>query len=445
MLKWAVNVQNAHETIDGVVLPMKNGNNRKGIIISIIGCIAILIFILAAVMLKNAITPIPTPLPTEEPTPSPTDTPVPTSTPVATATTTPSFTPTPNPTSTPTPVILGDVDEMDEEGLRAGIVQMGAEILTEIGVSEEEERYAVLGIWQWVDKNIQKDKDRYPEDEIRCAYSGLKDRMGGIASQNAVFASLVEIYGIKHMKVTGSDGSGHTWNLCCVGDSWYHFDYYVPSGGHYVCFMQTDEQVSVMTMDMYPHYHYYDLDNGEPTRAEKPVYNGYLESWYQNTESRDKISEEEILAKLKKLEEEYPSGKYWNYGGVSDIPCDHSVSMKTCNRFDSIIDNVYVHGSIADQCRGFGNLLSDSIFGADAGVYAFTDYDDLRVGDLLRIMFIPGTTKQNCHTAMVIEKNDEYVLVAEANYDYKTCRIRWGGKYTREYLESCATWYISRY
>ncbi|MCR5824238.1 MAG: hypothetical protein K6G60_07405 [Lachnospiraceae bacterium] len=372
-----------------------------------------------------------------------TEIPQPTETPTVTPTNSPTPSPSDTPTVTPTPIILLDVDQMTEEGLNDGVKILASRVIEEENINPNEGRNAVRLLWQWVEKNIAKGKDQFPEDEKKSAYSGFMDRKGGTVTKNAVFGALVDALGLKHMRVSTADKSHeHTWNLCCIEDEWYHFDYFVPKGGHYVCFMQTDEQVRIMTCSLYPYYHYYDLNGDLPERATENVFNGYMETWMG--ERKEIVPEEEILAKLAELEEQYPSGKYWNHGGVSDIPCDHKASIKTCNRYDSICDRVYVHGSIGDQCRGFADLLSDAIFGKDAGVNTFSDYDDLKVGDLFRIMYVSGTTRQNCHSAMIIEKNDDYVLVAEANYDYNTCRIRWRGKYTRKYLESCGTWYISR-
>ncbi len=392
-------------------------------------------------MEKTETTVTPAPEETATPTYEPTLTPTPSPTCTPTNTPTPTYTPTP--TNTPTPVPLLDTADMTEEGLAAGIEYMGGQVLKELELSEKGLKDTALAIWTWVDENIKNGKDTYKEDENKAAYTGLREKTGGVVTKNSVFGALAELTGLKHIRVSAADPSyDHTWNLCLTEDGWYHFDYYSPKGGHYVCFMQTDEQVGVMTGSLYPYYHYYNLTEDAPARAETKVYNGYMEEWEK--ERTELLSEEEILALLEGLKSEYPTGKYWNHGGVTDIPCDHSVSMKTCNRYDSMIDRVYVHGSIGDQCRGFASLLSDAIFGTDAGVDTFASYEEVKVGDILRIMFVPGTTKQNCHSAVIIEKTDEYVLVAEANYDYKTCRIRWGGKYTRDYLESCGTWYITR-
>jgi hypothetical protein len=331
---------------------------------------------------------------------------------------------------------------MTEEGMLLAIDKMSKEILDNLELSGSETKDAALAIWKWTAENVQEGPDL--NEEIKNAYAGLKDLNGGTAVKNAVFAALVENFGIEHMTVSSEDPQyNHTWNLCCIDGMWYHFDYFTPKYGNYVCFMQTDEQVNTMTISLYKYYFYYKLPEGLPERAEDPAYNGYMEEWFG--EIKDLLSEKEILEKLEILKSQYPTDKYWNHGGVTDIPCDHRVSQRTCNHYNSVVDRVYVHGNVSDQCRGFSNLLSDSIFGKDAKVRTFANYDDLKVGDIFRIMFIPGTMRQNCHSAMVIEKYDDHVVVAEVNYDYQTCKIRWGGIYTRDRLEDCHTWYISRY
>ncbi|MCR5154730.1 MAG: transglutaminase-like domain-containing protein [Lachnospiraceae bacterium] len=376
----------------------------------------------------------------------PTDTPeaTPTGSPANTAASTPTSAPTSTPTSTPspTPLVLKNAEEMTDDGIDAGISFMVKEILGEICCRGEDTKKDLLSIHNWVSENIESGMNLY-EDEKKSAYTGLLKRCGDEVTKNAVFAVLAEEYGIEHMRVSAADPSyNHSWNLCRIDGEWYHFDFFVPGGGHYVCFMQTEDQVKAMTSDLYPIYHYYDLPEGLPERSENRVYNGYFEYW--TDEPKPAFTEEYILSKISELKEKYPSGKYWNHGGVSDEPCNHKEGIYHCNRHDSVIDALYVHGSIGDQCRGFASLLSDEVFGKEIGAYAFTNYDELRVGDLFRIMFRPGTEKRRYHAAMIIEKTDEYVVVAEANYDFVTCKIRWGAKYTKEYLESCGTWYITR-
>ncbi len=382
-----------------------------------------------------------TPSSVPEVTSAPDNTPASSATPMPTASNTPTLTP------TALPVV--DALQVSDELADLAIGVFSQELLTELGLASVGDKETVLKVWNWVKENVKSGEDRKLGSEKKYAYAGLTEKKGGIVTQNALFALLLEEYGIQHVAVSAKDAKyNHSWNICKIDENWYHFDYFKPEKGNYICFMQNDEQVKAMTMDLYPDFNYYDLAEGLPMRNGQALYNGYMEKWIGEPELS--LTEAQIQSKLKELKVLYPSGKYWNSGGVTDKPCDHNApytngkQIKNCNKYVSILNRVYVHGGAGSQCLGFGSLLSDYVFGTEAGVYAFTDYDDLRVGDLFRIMVKPNSLNKYYHTAMIIEKNQDYVLVAEVNYDFDSCKIRWGGKYTREFLEARGTWYIGR-
>ena len=150
------------------------------------------------------------------------------------------------------------------------------------------------------------------------------------------------------------------------------------------------------------------------------------------------------------LQNIFQTGKYWNHMGqdatdpsetnnifsVTDIPCNHYLyGEQYCNAHYGKSDEVYPYDATCSQCRGFASLLSDIIFGKDAPVRYFEDYDELRIGDQARI-------DGDYHTVFIIDKTDEYVIVAECNSDLQTCQISWGRKILRENM---AGWYISRW
>lgn len=150
------------------------------------------------------------------------------------------------------------------------------------------------------------------------------------------------------------------------------------------------------------------------------------------------------------LQNIFPDGKYWNHMGqdasnpeetnnifsVTDIPCNHYQNGEAfCNAHYGKSDELYPYKATCSQCRGFASLLSDLIFGEDAPVRYFEDYDELRVGDQARI-------DGDYHSVFIIDKTDEYVIVAECNSDLQTCQIQWGRKILRENM---AGWYISRW
>ena len=125
-----------------------------------------------------------------------------------------------------------------------------------------------------------------------------------------------------------------------------------------------------------------------------------------------------------------------SYMSVTDIPCNHPLyGEEFCNVYNGKSTEAYHYESISNQCWGFASLLSDLIFGVDAPIYRFTEYDKLRVGDQARIL-------NDNHTVFIIDKTDEYVIVAECNEDYDTCKIRWGRKIMRKDLDG---WNITRW
>lgn len=162
------------------------------------------------------------------------------------------------------------------------------------------------------------------------------------------------------------------------------------------------------------------------------------------------ISEEEypdgwleaFNAKIIELQTEYPNGFYWNHRGiepgsaeVTNAPCQHSIYGEFyCNKND--VKTAHFLGfSYGTQCTGFSGMLSDSVFGKDAPIKSFKSYDDIKIGDEARI-------NADSHTVFILDKTDEYVIVAECNADYQTCRIDWGRKIPRYRLRGV---YLTRW
>lgn len=150
--------------------------------------------------------------------------------------------------------------------------------------------------------------------------------------------------------------------------------------------------------------------------------------------------------KVEELKQMFPSGKYWNhmdvesdgtdYLMVTDIPCNHTENGEAyCNLYNGMSDDAYVYKDTSTQCWGFASYLSDYIFGSDAAAKRFYNYDSLRVGDQARI-------QGDSHTVFILEKTDDYVIVAECNDDYETCMISCGRKIMREDLQG---YYITRW
>lgn len=152
------------------------------------------------------------------------------------------------------------------------------------------------------------------------------------------------------------------------------------------------------------------------------------------------------------LQEDFPEGKYWNHMGmdlpfgeetpfiVTDIPCDHYENGEYyCNFYNGKTEELFYSSTLC-ECLGFASLLSDQVFGTEPALHVHYDYDLLRVGDHIRL-------EEYEHSMTVVEKNDDYVVVAEVNQDYNDCLISWSRRITRwELLDlSWDSEYISRY
>ena len=87
-------------------------------------------------------------------------------------------------------------------------------------------------------------------------------------------------------------------------------------------------------------------------------------------------------------------------------------------------------------CAGFTFLLSDAAFGNLPSRYIDSfEWDSFRVGDILRV-------NNDSHSVIILEKYDDYVIVAEGNYNSS---IHWGRKMTKEEVADGFTNYATRY
>lgn len=165
------------------------------------------------------------------------------------------------------------------------------------------------------------------------------------------------------------------------------------------------------------------------------------------------ITEEEILVRFEELREIFPEGKYWNHRGVTvedgaetcyiitDTPCWHGKYGDVyCNRYDGATKELFPEYGYLTQCLAYASLVSDYIFGEDAPLTVFYDYDQLQIGDHIRLTSV-------MHSMTVTEKTDEYVTVMEVDADGVQCLITWDRQITRATLESYGSniMYITRY
>lgn len=85
-------------------------------------------------------------------------------------------------------------------------------------------------------------------------------------------------------------------------------------------------------------------------------------------------------------------------------------------------------------CAGFAFALSDAAFG-DAPAKIHYDYDNIRVGDILRI-------NHDTHSVIVLEVKESSVVVAEGNYNSS---VHWGRELQKTSLPGEGNYIMTRY
>lgn len=109
----------------------------------------------------------------------------------------------------------------------------------------------------------------------------------------------------------------------------------------------------------------------------------------------------------------------------------------------------YPEGIVSNNCSGFARDLTLEVFDFDddddwaAGeLVDNASFDDFQPGDILGYH---NAGQQLNHVFVVLEKHDDYILAVEGNVrhgdkdedGHLIGRVRWGYKYTREFLSSC--------
>lgn len=164
------------------------------------------------------------------------------------------------------------------------------------------------------------------------------------------------------------------------------------------------------------------------------------------------LFEEYAAERFARLREDFPEGKYWNHMGmdlpfgeetpfiVTDVPCDHYENGEYyCNFYNGKTEELFYSSTLC-ECLGFASLLSDQLFGVEPDLHVHNDYDLLRVGDHIRL-------EEYEHSMTVVEKTDDYIVIAEVNQNYNDCLISWTRELSRwELIDlSWDSEYISRY
>lgn len=88
-------------------------------------------------------------------------------------------------------------------------------------------------------------------------------------------------------------------------------------------------------------------------------------------------------------------------------------------------------------CAGFAFMLSDAAFG-DAPAYMHNNYDNIRVGDILRVRNLSGSE----HSVIVLKVDGDNFILAEGNYNSS---VHWGRIMTRADVKKNGIYVMSRW
>lgn len=133
------------------------------------------------------------------------------------------------------------------------------------------------------------------------------------------------------------------------------------------------------------------------------------------TETTLDLSESVIYDKMVALQSQYPDGTPW----------DNSNSYTPLTKYYSS----------AMGCAGFAHMLSDAAFGTLPERKMTTDFEGIRVGDIVRMN---GDT----HSVIILGIDGSTVTIAEGNINRS---VMWGRTYTFDNLMSVMDYYITRY
>ena len=134
-----------------------------------------------------------------------------------------------------------------------------------------------------------------------------------------------------------------------------------------------------------------------PTESEQPTGTVILPNGME-------LNDENVRSIIYDLKSQYPEGMHWTN------------------------DNSYTSNAlrmVGYGCAGFALICSDAVFGDMPATGKHSNFDQIRVGDMLRVM-------NDTHSVVVLEKRADSVIVAEGNYNHS---IHWGREITRAELE----------
>lgn len=126
------------------------------------------------------------------------------------------------------------------------------------------------------------------------------------------------------------------------------------------------------------------------------------------------VTDDNIREIIYGLKAEYPEGRSW-----TDDDDYYSEALR----------------SYGGGCAAFGLICSDAVFGALPISSQHSDFDRIRVGDMVRV-------NHDTHTVVVLEKRVDSIVVVEGNYNQA---IHWGREISRKSLEAGEFYAETRY
>ena len=126
------------------------------------------------------------------------------------------------------------------------------------------------------------------------------------------------------------------------------------------------------------------------------------------------ITDDNIRSIINGLKTEFPEGRKWNNDDSYFSAALHTTGY---------------------GCAGFALRCSDEVFGTLPVTDTHSDFDKIKVGDMLRV-------NNDTHSVIVLEKKADSVVVAEGNFNNS---IHWGRELSRQELERGAFYAESRY
>ncbi len=250
-------------------------------------------------------------------------------------------------------------------------------------------------ISQWVVDHIKYDDDYY--------YAGLKDYsdvpfdpqeildkgQAVCAGISRLTQALLVVQKIPCLYVHGTAGGAHAWNLALIDgeylwiDNTWGMDYF---GLGVYAISQDHRSTSAASFN----------------NMKGP---GTLVQTDETADETETSEEQRVRAAIEALKTKYPEGMSW-----TNVNSYHSDALHTTG-----------YG-----CAGFAYICSDAAFGSAPVTDTHSDFDKIRVGDVLHI-------NNGTHYVVVLEKRANSVVVAEGNYNSS---IHWGREITRAKLEN---------